>query len=165
MKLLKDILVNTEPKGYVETVAQITRHVPLAKGVPGSARGESLFRHSRPYTARGPQDPRRAGMPEGLVAPPQGVAAIPSSYGGSGRVSHVPGNLPRQKGDPDPDRKFESEQTPHEVPRPGLRQSARLPQLRGPHGRRGCGRRPGGCVPRLQRRLARCGGTRAPWGD
>jgi len=30
MKLLKDILVNTEPKGYVETVAPITRHVPLA---------------------------------------------------------------------------------------------------------------------------------------
>jgi len=29
-KLLRDILVNTEPKGYVETVAPITRHVKLA---------------------------------------------------------------------------------------------------------------------------------------
>src|SRR5437870_4506030 len=28
-KLLHDILVNTEPKGYVETVAPITRHVKL----------------------------------------------------------------------------------------------------------------------------------------
>ena len=27
--LLRDILVNTEPKGYVETVAPITRHVKL----------------------------------------------------------------------------------------------------------------------------------------
>src|SRR3989440_10554848 len=30
MKLLKDILVNTEPKGYYDTDAPITRHVPLA---------------------------------------------------------------------------------------------------------------------------------------
>ena len=28
-KLLRDILVNTEPKGYVETVAPITRNVKL----------------------------------------------------------------------------------------------------------------------------------------
>jgi len=28
-KLLQDILVNAEPKGYVETVAPITRHVKL----------------------------------------------------------------------------------------------------------------------------------------